>query len=290
MRVRTALLMSLVLVGCSGIVVPAHAAQPHARAVEIQGRAFRPSDLTALVGDDVVWTNHDMQAHTVTSDAGAFDSGPLGMDRSYTLHLAAVGDVSYICSIHPFMHGMIHVYAFAVSVGVPRSPGQPVELRGLSTHTDADLVVQRLDVGGQWSDVVSARTASDGAFTVSISPEVPGMYRVVAGGEVSTPVHVGVRPGVRARLVRGAGGRGSRLLVSTGVAQPRAGARIQWYDREHFAWRPFGPIRRLDASSRGSLPVSVALRGMRIRAAVVQPVGGYADDVSAPVRVPGPFR
>jgi LPXTG-motif cell wall-anchored protein len=97
----------------------AHAsAAPVARAaasggVSIQGFAFHPGSMTVDVGDTVTWTNHDSAAHTATANDGSFDTGALkqGQSASHTFNQA--GTFSYICTIHPNMHGTVTVASSA---------------------------------------------------------------------------------------------------------------------------------------------------------------------------------
>jgi LPXTG-motif cell wall-anchored protein len=83
--------------------------------VSIQGFAFHPGSMTVNVGDTVTWTNHDSASHTATANDGSFDTGTLkpGQSGSHTFNRA--GTFSYICSIHPNMHGTITVVGSAAS-------------------------------------------------------------------------------------------------------------------------------------------------------------------------------
>jgi hypothetical protein len=65
--------------------------------------------VTVPVGATVTWTNRDPAAHTVTADAGAFDSGTLEPGQSYTLNATLAGRYTYLCTIHPEMRGLLVV-------------------------------------------------------------------------------------------------------------------------------------------------------------------------------------
>jgi len=88
--------------------------------VAIVYRAYQPSDLTVLAGQTVVWRNSGLGPHTVTSDAGQFDSGPLQAGASFASAFSTPGTYLYSCRIHPTMHGRVVVLA-----GLP--PGFPPE-------------------------------------------------------------------------------------------------------------------------------------------------------------------
>jgi plastocyanin len=71
--------------------------------------SFDPPNLTVKVGTTVEWTNQDSVPHTVTSDAGDWDSGRLSQGQSFSHTFAQARTVTYHCSIHPSMTGMITV-------------------------------------------------------------------------------------------------------------------------------------------------------------------------------------
>jgi plastocyanin len=78
-------------------------------AVTIANFAFQPDSLQIAAGTTVTWTNADSTAHTVTSDTGAFDAGPLAPGASFTQTFDTPGTYAYHCQIHPFMTATIVV-------------------------------------------------------------------------------------------------------------------------------------------------------------------------------------
>ena len=107
-------------------------ADPAARSasISIEDFTFGPSNVTILVGDEVVWTNVGPSDHTTTSDAGMWDSGTLTAPAGYdddggggggTSYNVAAADECYVrtfdepgtykyhCSFHPSMRGTIVV-------------------------------------------------------------------------------------------------------------------------------------------------------------------------------------
>jgi plastocyanin len=80
-------------------------------AVQITGFAFAPAALTVTVGDTVTWTNLDPVIHTATSTSGAFDSGDLVQNESFSLTFTAPGTYAYLCTPHPDMTGTVTVVA-----------------------------------------------------------------------------------------------------------------------------------------------------------------------------------
>jgi plastocyanin len=78
-------------------------------AVGINGFAFVPATLTVTAGSTVTWTNQDEDPHTVVDGGGAFRSQVLGSGGAYSFTFPAAGTFDYVCSIHPFMRGMVVV-------------------------------------------------------------------------------------------------------------------------------------------------------------------------------------
>jgi len=76
--------------------------------INIVDFAFEPPQLTINRNTRVVWTNTG-SAHTVTSDAGLFDSGTLMTGQQFVQFFNNPGVYTYHCRIHPFMHGVINV-------------------------------------------------------------------------------------------------------------------------------------------------------------------------------------
>lgn len=74
--------------------------------VEIHGMQFAPASLKVHVGDHVVWTNKDLVPHTVTA-AGAFDSGPIQPNATWTYTATKAGMFDYGCTLHPTMKAQL---------------------------------------------------------------------------------------------------------------------------------------------------------------------------------------
>ena len=89
------------------------AAQPSApvatEEVQIKNFGFSPATITVKVGSTVVWTNKDSVQHDVTFDAGGIASSVLNSDDTFSHTFLIVGTYHYICTIHPFMHGIVTV-------------------------------------------------------------------------------------------------------------------------------------------------------------------------------------
>jgi amicyanin len=75
----------------------------------VQQNAFVPDSLTVKIGDTVTWVNNESYEHNIVGDNGSFKSPILATGDKYSFTFKKVGTYTYICSIHPFMHGTIIV-------------------------------------------------------------------------------------------------------------------------------------------------------------------------------------
>jgi len=104
----------LALVLCTAFIIPAifAAATPSSPTVEIgiAKFAYGPKEITIAPGTKIVWTNHDETPHTVTSNDKTFASKGLDTDDKFEHTFATEGDFNYICTVHPFMTGVVHVH------------------------------------------------------------------------------------------------------------------------------------------------------------------------------------
>jgi plastocyanin len=78
--------------------------------VDIRLMQYVPAELSVAVGDTVVWTNHDVVPHTVTSvepSAASFDSGQLAANQQWQMKVTAAGVHPYVCTFHPTMRATV---------------------------------------------------------------------------------------------------------------------------------------------------------------------------------------
>ena len=102
----------LALVVGTAFVMPAilTAATPASAVdVNISKFAYGPKEITVVPGTKIVWTNHDQAPHTVTSTDRSFASKGLDTDDRFEHTFTSEGDFSYICTVHPYMTGVVHV-------------------------------------------------------------------------------------------------------------------------------------------------------------------------------------
>jgi plastocyanin len=77
--------------------------------VEIVNFAYDPDPVTIEEGGKVIWQNEDSAPHTATADDGSFDTGTIEEGKLKSETFKEAGTYTYICSIHPEMHGTVEV-------------------------------------------------------------------------------------------------------------------------------------------------------------------------------------
>lgn len=94
------------------VVMPAEASQG---GCELQNQCYLPAELVVAAGESVIWINEDGVEHTVVSDstvgylAGEF-GGMVAPGGTFTHRFdGPSGTHPYLCMIHPWMTGVIHV-------------------------------------------------------------------------------------------------------------------------------------------------------------------------------------
>jgi plastocyanin len=95
----------------AGVAANAPAAKGQSRTlvVTLDSLQFNPPELTAHVGDRIVWTNKDLVPHTATADTKAFDSGSIAPNASWTYVANKAGTYPYRCTFHPTMRAKLTV-------------------------------------------------------------------------------------------------------------------------------------------------------------------------------------
>ena len=92
-------------------VTVSRASASASKSVSIVDYSFNPGGITVHAGDTVQWTNNGKvpEGHDVSGDG--LDSGVLQAGDTYSHTFSSAGSFSYICSIHPNMHGTVTVLA-----------------------------------------------------------------------------------------------------------------------------------------------------------------------------------
>jgi plastocyanin len=86
------------------------ASSARAEVIEIKAEklVFTPAQISAHVGDTIVWVNADFVAHTATARNGAWNI-MMPPNTRKELVLKSAGTLDYYCKFHPNMIGKITV-------------------------------------------------------------------------------------------------------------------------------------------------------------------------------------
>lgn len=111
------------------------------------GYHFNPQEITVNFGDRVEWSNADTVIHKVVSGSletghdGKFDSGEIKSGQKFNRIFTEeeVGEVSYFCSIHPWITGIINVARIESGFQTIHNVGSDVS----ETTFDVQYKVQR---------------------------------------------------------------------------------------------------------------------------------------------------
>ena len=250
------------LVAAFALALAPAAAAAATQSVNVEFDAFAPSQVDALPGETVTWTNISPRTHTVSSDAALFGTDELPPGGVFAQRFDAVGAYAYHCTIHPDMTGEVDVRTVILGP-LPTAAvllGAPVAVSGRAADPTRPVSVQRSLAGGAFATVASASPAPDGSWSATVRAEATGDYRAASGGQVSQTR----RLLVSSRHVRL---RATRHGVTVTVTPSAPGARIllQLDLRERFGWWPVARAR-LDYLSQASFRVR---RPARVRALLV---------------------
>ena len=96
-----------VLLAC--LIAPVAARSDDAAQIKIDNFTFGPGKLTVAKGSQVTWTNQDDIPHSIVLTAIGVRSKALDTDKSFTYQFDKAGTFSYVCGLHPQMHGQVVV-------------------------------------------------------------------------------------------------------------------------------------------------------------------------------------
>ena len=115
--------------------------------VTIADFQFTPATITIHVGDTVTWVNNGPSAHTATASNNSFNTGVLQKGKSASHTFTTAGTFSYICSIHPFMHGTVIVLANTTTT-TPTSTSTTPSTTATTPSTTASPTAGQLPMTG----------------------------------------------------------------------------------------------------------------------------------------------
>jgi plastocyanin len=150
---------------------------------------FTAPTATIHVGDTITWTNDGPSPHTATATDGSFDTGTLSRGQTASHTFAQTGTFTYICKIHPFMHGTIVVLAATTPTTTstppapapatsapapttpssPASPATPATPAAPATTTSAQAATAQPTLPVTGMDLLSALAAGAVLFVAGLA-------------------------------------------------------------------------------------------------------------------------
>src|SRR4051812_47735035 len=89
------------------LLVPTVAWSDGGKQVTIDNFTFSPATLTVAKGAQVTWTNQDDIPHSIVLGGIGVHSKALDTDSSFSYQFDKAGTFTYVCGLHPHMHGEI---------------------------------------------------------------------------------------------------------------------------------------------------------------------------------------
>ena len=107
---------------------------------------FLPYMVTIHPGDEIVWSNDDSAAHTVTSGSvpdhdGLFDSSLFMASATFSHTFDTLGEYDYFCMVHPWMVGKVFV---TVGGGIEKDLGTITMGSTIESNTKVDNLVANI--------------------------------------------------------------------------------------------------------------------------------------------------
>jgi plastocyanin len=199
--------LALVVTGAS------QTASTATKAVKITATAFSPANVTIKTGDAVKWTNSDTKNHQVVSNTGAFASGTITPNHTYSHTFNTAGTYRYHDALHPSLTGKIVVTGPppAVTIGA----ATPILTFGETTHVSGvvsngksgETVTVYSQPFGQASPVLLATllTTTNGAWDLVVHPTMLTSYQAHWKSTVSATISLQMRPNVLFSASKGMG-------------------------------------------------------------------------------------
>lgn len=266
-------------------MIAAHPAPPPAlvaplagaeRVVAISDTAVTPTDLVVPPQTAVTWRNLGRNRHTVTADAGAFDSGSLLSGREFSIQAPREpGVYSYHCSFHAYIRGSVTVSLISLAPLAPIPFGAGARLSGSvpAAPPGTPVTIERR-IPGAWQVVASAVTDANAAFSAQVPAlSGPAAFRALSGTSVSPALRVAVRPDLMAER------RGARLRAHVRPALAHAAVTLERLDLDRYLWRTVGR-----GHLSGSGQVSFPLRVPGVYRVAVPASARFAAAASAPIQ------
>jgi plastocyanin len=178
------------------------AALTASKTVNIRSTGFVPKAVTVAGGDSVIWKNVDTVNHQVVANNGAFASGQIAPNRTYTRAMNTPGTYQYHDALRPALKGSVKVTGPPPSVSIAATT--PIAVYGNEIHVSGaispaavgDNVSVFAQPFGQASFVKlnDVQTTTNGSWDLITTPQLLTSYKATWKGKTSAVVMVAVSP------------------------------------------------------------------------------------------------
>jgi plastocyanin len=205
--------------------------------VNIRSTGFAPRTVTIAGGDTVRWRNVDTVNHQVVANSGAFASGQIRPNRTYSRRIDTPGLYPYHDALHPALKGVVRVTGNPPSISIAASV--PISVYGENIHVSGfispaavgdTVAVYALPLGsGSFVKIADVQTTTDlagrpGFWDYVVSPQLLTAYKAQWKGKQSAFIQVAVTPKLTLTRV-------GRWFVARGQAAKSLGGRWVYVQR-----------------------------------------------------------
>ena len=172
------------------------------KTVNIRPTGFAPRTVTIAGGDTVQWKNVDTVNHQVVANNGAFASGQIARNKTYSRRFDTPGNYRYHDALFPARSGMVRVTGAAPSVSIGASTGimtagSQIQVGGaISPAAVGDVVTIWAQPFGQASflKLQDVQTTTNGVYGFTTEPQILTTYKATWKGKTSALINVAVSP------------------------------------------------------------------------------------------------
>ena len=126
---------------------------------------YIPYQVTINPGDEIVWSNDDTAAHTVTSGTfllmvndGLFDSSLFMAGTTFSHTFDTLGEYDYFCMVHPWMVGQVFVTVGGANI-----------TKDLGTITMGSTIESNTQANNLVADIVSSDGHANEQMTIEVT-------------------------------------------------------------------------------------------------------------------------
>jgi plastocyanin len=175
------------------------------KTVNIKSTGFVPKNVTIAGGDTVQWKNVDTVAHQVVANNGAFASGQIAKNKTYSRRIDTPGTYGYHDALHPALKGTVKVTGAPPSVSIGAST--PIAIYGNQIHVGGAISPAAVgDTVSVWAQPVGSasfvkmadvQTTTNGVWDFATTPQALASYKATWRGKTSAVISVAVQPRLR---------------------------------------------------------------------------------------------